>query len=86
MNWYFVWTGWLLSLIVSFAVLEGWAIHSGGITLSRFTAVVSQAWPMLPWLCGVIVGGLAVHFWWHWDPHLAPPGGESLGVKPGADP
>jgi hypothetical protein len=72
MNWYWVWTVWLLALIASFSVLEGLAIAKDGVTLSRYTAVLSQHWPLLPWLCGVIVGGLAVHFWWHWDPHLPP--------------
>jgi len=66
--WGWIWTGWLLSLIASFAVLEGWAIAHGGVTLSQFTATVSRAWPLLPWVCGLIVGGLAVHFWWQWTP------------------
>ena len=64
MNWYWIWTGWLLSLIGSFAVLEGVAIAKGGVTLSHFVWVTSKEWPMLPWVGGVLVGGLAVHFWW----------------------
>lgn len=78
MNWFFIWTGWLLILVASFSVLEGYALSSHGISLSRFTAIISQQWPPFPWLCGVIVGFLACHFWWHWDPNLPPlihPGG-----------
>lgn len=77
MNWFLIWTAWLLALIGSFAVLEGWALATKGLSLSRFTAIVSLHWPLMPWVCGVLVGGLAVHFWWHWDPHL--PGSASGG-------
>ena len=68
MNWYWFWSGWLLFLIASFSAAEGYAIYTGGVTLSQFTAEVSAAWPLMPWVCGVLVGGLAVHFWWHWVP------------------
>jgi hypothetical protein len=66
MNW--VWLGWLFAFAVSFAAIEGWAIHRGQTTLSRFTWTISQAWPPLPFVLGLIAGGLAVHFWWHWCP------------------
>lgn len=62
MSW--VWTAWLVALVISFAVFEGWALRTGRTTLSRFTWNLSKAWPPLPWVCGVIAGGLAVHFWW----------------------
>lgn len=64
MNWYTIWTAWLLCLIASFAVLEGYALYSNGLTLSRFTWIVTKDWPLMPWLCGVLAGGLAVHFFW----------------------
>jgi hypothetical protein len=71
MNWYWVWTSWLLFLIVSFAALEGYAISkTDGVTLSQFTAEVSAAWPLMPWVLGVLAGGLAVHFFWHWQPKI----------------
>lgn len=64
MNWYIVWSAWLLALIGSFAALEGYAIYSGGITLSRFVWVVSKDWPPFPYIGGLIAGFLAAHFWW----------------------
>ena len=63
-----IWVAWLLALIGSFAILEGYAIITHHWTLSRFTYNLSVAWPLMPWACGVLVGGLAVHFWWHWSP------------------
>ena len=75
MNWYLIWAGWLLACIVSFGILEGWALATGNLSLSRFTFNLTQAWPLLPWVLGCIAGGLAVHFWWHW----APPGSSSGG-------
>lgn len=62
MSW--VWAGWLLFLVVSFAVFEGWALMMDRATLSRFVWTLSKAWPPLPFVCGLIAGGLAVHFWW----------------------
>jgi len=72
-NW--VWTGWLGFFIASFAVFETWALRTGRTTLSRYTWNASQAWPPLPFVLGLIAGGLAVHFWWHW----CPPGSLSSG-------
>ena len=63
-----VWVGWLLFLIASFAVIEGLALARGKTTLSRFTYRVTMAFPPLIFLIGVLVGALAVHFWWHWCP------------------
>jgi hypothetical protein len=59
-----VWVGWLLGLIGSFAVLEGWALKTGRMTLSRFTWNLSKAWPPLPWAAGLLAGFLAAHFFW----------------------
>lgn len=59
-----VWTAWLLVIAGSFAAFEGWALRTKRQTLSRFVWTVSKAWPPFPWVCGVIVGGLAAHFWW----------------------
>ena len=63
-----IWLGWLLAIAVSFAVIEGVAIAHGKTTLSRFTVTCTAAFPPLIWTIGVICGGLAVHFWWHWCP------------------
>lgn len=67
-NMVWVWTGWLLLLVLSFAILEGIALAKHGLTLSMYTWHLSEQWPPLIWVCGVLVGGLAVHFWWHWNP------------------
>lgn len=65
-----IWPLVLLSWIVSFAFFEIVALRYGGLTLSMFTWQLSEKWPPIIWLAGVLAGGLAVHFWWHW----APPG------------
>ena len=62
MNW--VWTLWLLAWIASFAVFEGFAIRTHRTTLSAFVWALSKGWPPLPFVCGLVAGGLAVHFWW----------------------
>ncbi len=71
-----IWTFWILFLIASFAAFESYALVHDKTTLSRFTWNASQAWPPLPFVAGLIAGGLAVHFWWHW----CPPGSLSTGM------
>lgn len=63
-----IWPILLASWVVSFAIFETIALMNNGLTLSMFTWHVSEAWPPIIWICGVLVGGLAVHFWWHWNP------------------
>lgn len=70
MSW--VWLAWLIAIGVTFALLEGHALRTNRLTLSRFTWNVSKAWPPLPFVIGLVVGGLATHFWWHWCPELTP--------------
>lgn len=70
-----IWTAFLLAFIVAFAVIETWAIMTGGTTLSRYTYEVTAAFPLLIFILGGVAGGLAVHFWWHWSP----PGSENGG-------
>jgi hypothetical protein len=70
-----IWTGWLLFVVASFGVIEGLAIHNHATTLSRFTWEVYEQWPLIAVVYGMIFGGLAVHFWWHWSP----PGSENKG-------
>jgi hypothetical protein len=59
-----IWIVWFLLFVATFAVLEGYAIHTGRPTLSETVWDMSDAWPPLSWVAGVVVGGLAVHFWW----------------------
>ncbi len=63
-----IWPALLLSWVVEFAIFEGIAVYKDGLTLSMFTWHLSEKWPLIIWLCGVLVGALAVHFWWHWAP------------------
>lgn len=74
-KWYTSWFVWWLSIVVSFAIIEGLAIEYNGVTLSRTVWDLTLAWPPIPFVFGVVVGGLAVHFWWHWNP----PGSKSQG-------
>jgi hypothetical protein len=37
-------------------------------TLSRFIFNLGQSWPLSIFLMGMLAGGLAVHFFWHWCP------------------
>jgi hypothetical protein len=59
-----VWAGWLIFLIVSFAAFEGWALKTGHMTLSRFTWTATKAFPPLPFVAGFLAGFLCCHFWW----------------------
>jgi hypothetical protein len=67
-----VWLAWLIAIAASFAVFEGYALRNNKLTLSRFTWNASKAWPLLPFVMGLVVGGLATHFFWHWCPELTP--------------
>ena len=59
MSW--IWTAWLLTVIVSFAVFETWALKTGKLpSLSRFTYDAYKAWPPLAVVYGLLFGGLAV--------------------------
>jgi len=40
------------------------ALVTGRELLTVYMVRATQAWPLLPFLAGLIVGGLAVHFWW----------------------
>jgi len=58
------WAAWITAIAVSFAGLEAWALVQGRPTLSRSVWIWSKAFPLLPFLAGLLAGGLAVHFWW----------------------
>jgi hypothetical protein len=67
MRW--VWVGWLLLFVATFAVFEGYALsRPDGLSLSQFVADVSYAWPPIVFLLGLTVGILVTHFWWPWIP------------------
>lgn len=64
----YIWTAWLAGLAGSFAALEYYAIKHDLATLSQFIADLNKHWPLTSTLFGVLMGGLAVHFFWHWNP------------------
>lgn len=64
MNMNIVWTAWVTVSLAVFAGFETYALRTGGETLSQFVRNVSASWPLLPVVFGIVVGGLAVHFWW----------------------
>lgn len=68
MSW--MWVVWLLVIIVSFALIEGYALRhpERQNTLSRFIWGLGQEWPLTLVLFGMLFGGLAVHFFWNWCP------------------
>jgi hypothetical protein len=59
-----IWTVFLAVVVVTFAVLEANALHTGRPTLSRYVWTLSKAWPPLPWFAGGLTWFLAAHFWW----------------------
>jgi hypothetical protein len=67
---WWVWPLWFLLILISFAVLEtfGLTYSADGPTLSRFIWTIGQKWPLSIFLWGFVSGGLAVHFFWNWDP------------------
>ena len=71
---YLTWTLYLFAVLAFFAILEyrGWR---SGNTLSRYVATIGQKWPLSIFLWGLLVGGLAVHFFWHWGCDISLQGG-----------
>ncbi len=74
-------TPWILGTlgaILFFAVFEAIAFRHGSRTntLSHAVYTVGAKWPLSIFLMGNFVGGLAVHFFWHW----CPPGSVSTGM------
>lgn len=66
--------------IVSFAIMEYRAFQKGTHlnTLSRATWLLSQKFPLaivaFTAVLFSLIGGLSVHFFWHWCPELTLPG------------
>lgn len=65
-----IWAGWVALIAASFGAMEGWALTHGRATLSRSVWTWSKNFPLLPFLAGLLAGGLAVHFWWMGAPGL----------------
>ena len=63
-----VWALILIGIVVLLLGIEAFTLLTGRLTLSRFIWETSEAWPLFIYLMGLVNGGLAVHFFWHWDP------------------
>ncbi len=59
-----VWGIWIATIIVTFAMLEIIAVLKGRPTLSQTVWDANKAFPLIGPIFGLIVGGLAVHFFW----------------------
>ena len=75
MNTYW-WTAAIIAILV-FTIGESYAFRHPDRqnTLSRWIYDLGRKWPLSIFIMGMFVGGLAVHFFWHW----CPPGSLSLG-------
>ena len=59
------WTIWLfVALPATFAAAEGYRVVEGQDDALALRVDLSKAFPLFPWIAGVLTGGLAVHFWW----------------------
>ncbi len=58
------WTVWLIAVVVSFVVLEGYAYLTGSQMLTHWVRLATVKWPWTPYLIGVGVVVLTAHFWW----------------------
>ncbi|EJW09973.1 hypothetical protein A33M_0685 [Rhodovulum sp. PH10] len=58
------WGAFVVAVIATFGLLEGWALATDTPTLSQTVWWASAAFPLLGPLVGFVVGGLFVHFWW----------------------
>lgn len=67
---YWVWAGWIILLIVTFGVMEGWALKTGKPSLSATIWTWQKNFPLFGPLLGLLFGGLLVHFFWMGAPGL----------------
>jgi hypothetical protein len=65
-GWYW-WALWALLFAVSFALLERYAFAHPDRqwTLSRVMATLGARFPLSLVVWGIFIGGLSVHFFWH---------------------
>lgn len=59
-----IWAFWIGLIVISFGVLEAYAVAKGKPTLSRSVWAVSKAWPPFPLVFGLVFGFVSAHFWW----------------------
>jgi hypothetical protein len=67
---------WAVIILVCLALILGYefyALFTGRQTLSSYTVHGCRQYPLIPFFVGMVVGGLAVHFWLPWCPDDCPP-------------
>ncbi len=65
------WALWFVGSLLAFALVESYAIATGRPTLSRTVWRTEARFPILSFLTGLAIGGLAVHFF-GWLPACNP--------------
>jgi Trk-type K+ transport system membrane component len=75
-NWPWILGG--IGFVIFFTIFEIRGFKNKNTTLSRFVYNMGKAFPLSIFLWGALVGGLAVHFFWHW----CPPGSVTVGALP----
>lgn len=64
-----VWTIFALVIVIVFVVLESLAlVDTEGLSLSQWYVNITQAWPPIKTLIGIVIGILICHFGWWWVP------------------
>ncbi len=74
LNWTILGALWL----AGFLFLEVRALRSNDpkrVTLSRYMATIGAKFPLSIFFMGLVIGGLSVHFWWHWGCEIVTQGG-----------
>jgi hypothetical protein len=62
MTWF--WGIWIAVTIIAFGVGEAYALKHNVPTLSRTVWNITAAWPPFAVVYGLVLGGLAIHFFW----------------------
>jgi hypothetical protein len=60
--------------VIAWAAAETYAVRTGRQTLSAYVWSISVQFPLLPFIIGLFVGGLAAHFWWYGEASCFPTG------------
>lgn len=64
-----IWSAFVLCIVLVFAVLEGLALADPeGLSLSQWYVSITLAWPPIKTILGIIIGILICHFGWWWVP------------------
>lgn len=66
-----VWSAVLIAALMAILGLELYTYLADKTTLSGYVVKLTQVWPLLPFVAGLIIGALATHFWWPWCSHAA---------------